>query len=483
MPLGQGLMSERAYRALLIGNASYQGLPELNGPAVDVAELHKALLDPETGLHSEGQFVGPLVDLTADQMRREIAMFFGSGQEGEQLLFYFSGHGERSFGNDLWLCGTNTIIGRDDQLIATALEAATIAKLMRNSNATAKVIILDCCYSGGFFKGDGDLPYHLRGAGCFGLFSTHGHVRAEDVAKSGTPSPFTGALIDALRSTAVDRDDDGFADIDDIYLSVLDRLRQADRPVPTRSMSGSTVGTVALARRRRGVRAPVTGPEPPRWPEWVILPTGPPPMVPVPPKEPRFRMAQALVTNRQYAQFLAEPENRQWRLGELPVPGYLAHWQGNGFAVLSEHPVVNVTPLAAEAYTRWVTRRWGRELRLPRADEWETAARAGRARDDFASADADFGRVNFRGSEGRLSATGVFPLNDYGVADLVGNAYDLCLAPGSASAAEGVIGCGGTFRTPRHLLDRPRRVDPGECRSDLGFRCVQPIPEGGCPDE
>ena len=173
-------MSERAYRALLIGNATYQALPKLNGPPIDVAELHKALLDPETGLHGEGQLVGPLVDLTTDQMRREIAGFFGSGRHGEQLLFYFSGHGTPSDEQDLWLCGTNTITGRDDQLIATALEAATIEKLMRDSGAEAKIIILDCCHSGGFFKGDGDLPYHLRGEGCYGLFSTHGHKLAED---------------------------------------------------------------------------------------------------------------------------------------------------------------------------------------------------------------------------------------------------------------------------------------------------------------
>lgn len=476
-------MSERAYRALLIGNATYQALPKLNGPPIDVAELHKALLDPETGLHGEGQLVGPLVDLTTDQMRREIAGFFGSGRHGEQLLFYFSGHGTPSDEQDLWLCGTNTITGRDDQLIATALEAATIEKLMRDSGAEAKIIILDCCHSGGFFKGDGDLPYHLRGEGCYGLFSTHGHKLAEDTAKPGLPSPFTGALIEALRSGAVDRDDDGFVDIDDIYLCVLDRLRQAERPTPTRSMSGPTIGTVALARRRCRAADRAARREQLSWPESVILPTGPPPMAPVPPEAPRFRIAQALVTNNQYAQFLSEPENREWRLGVLPVPGYLAHWQGDGFAVLREHPVVNVTPLAAEAYTRWATRRWGRELRLPRLDEWEAAARVGRARDDFASADADAGRVNFRGSEGRLSATGVFPLNDYGVADLIGNAYDLCLAPGSTSVADGVIGCGGTFRTPRHLLGRPLRVDPGECRSDLGFRCVQPVPGGGCLDE
>jgi formylglycine-generating enzyme len=475
-------MAERAYRALLIGNANYRSLPQLNGPPADVVELHKALLDPETGLHGEGQIAGPLVDLTADRMRHEIAAFFGSGRKGEQLLLYFSGHGTRSDAHDLWLCGTSTITGRDDQLIATALEAATITKLMRDSSATAKIIILDCCYSGGFFK-DGELPYHLQGAGCFGLFSSYGHELAEDVSKPGTPSPFTSALIEALRSAAVDRDDDGFVDIDDIYLCVLDRLRQAERPVPTRSMSGSTVGTVALARRSRMAAYRAGRPEQPRWPEGVILPTGPPPMVPVPPDAPRFRIAQTMVTNRQYAQFLADSENRDWRPGTLPAPGYLAQWQGDGFAVLSEHPVVNVTAMAAEAYTRWASRRWGREVRLPRADEWESAARAGRTRDDFATADADAGRVNFRGSEARLSATGVFPLNEYGVADLIGNAYDLCLAPGAVSAAEGVIGCGGTFRTPRHLLGRPVRVDPRECRSDLGFRCVQEVvqavPEGG----
>jgi formylglycine-generating enzyme len=477
-------MSERAYRALLIGNARYQGLPHLYGPPVDVAELREVLLDPSTGLYSAGQVVGPLVDLTADQMRREIAAFFGSGREGEQLLLYFSGHGARSItANDLWLCGVTTTTGRDDELIATALEAATVEKLMRASSATAKVIILDCCHSGGFFKGDGDLPYHLQGMGCFGLFSTHDYRKTPDTTEPGTPSPFTGALIEALWSGALDRDDDGFVDIDDIYLCVLDRLRRASRPVPTRSMSGPTVGTVALARRSRRTVGSGMRPEPPRWPEGVILPKGPPPMVPVPPESPRFRMAQALVTNGQYAQFLAEPENRKWRLGALPVPDYLGQWQGDGFAVLREHPVVNVTALAAEAYTRWATLRWGKELRLPRAEEWEAAARAGRTRDDFASADASAGRANFRGSEARLSATGVFPLNDYGVADLIGNAYDLCLAPGSASAAEGVIGCGGTFRTPKHLLGRPLRVGPEECRSDLGFRCVQPIAEGGCLDE
>jgi formylglycine-generating enzyme required for sulfatase activity len=204
-------------------------------------------------------------------------------------------------------------------------------------------------------------------------------------------------------------------------------------------------------------------------------------MVPVPPDDPAFHMARTLVTNRQFAQFLADDGNADWLPGcrlarELADRDYLRHWTGGEFPeALSEHPVVCVSAFAAQAFADWAAARWQVPLRLPRRHEWETAARAGRPTPDFATADVADGIVSYRETDAALTAVDELGSNPYHIGDLLGNACDLCLVDGAEGVAAGVLKCGGSYWTPRHLLTSCSRLRPDECREDVGFRCVQTL--------
>jgi formylglycine-generating enzyme required for sulfatase activity len=100
-----------------------------------------------------------------------------------------------------------------------------------------------------------------------------------------------------------------------------------------------------------------------------------------------FAIARTEVTRAAFARFVAETG---WRadgpcsfLADGPTNRWdsdIAHdWRSPGFAQDDRHPVVCVNLADAKAYAAWLSRKTGRVFRLPSANEWEYAARAGTA--------------------------------------------------------------------------------------------------------
>ena len=109
-----------SYRALLIGNSVFDedaGLNPLNAPVKDVARLHRALVDPETGLFDD-DMVRLVTERTCDDILDELDRFFAAGRKDDLLLLYYSGHGVLDERNHLYLCGRDT---RSDRLLRTAV--------------------------------------------------------------------------------------------------------------------------------------------------------------------------------------------------------------------------------------------------------------------------------------------------------------------------------------------------------------------------
>jgi FtsK/SpoIIIE family/Caspase domain len=135
--------------ALLVANDNYHipGLQPLYAPVNDATQLRELLRDPEIGgfdrtdlLVNDGKYV---VELGIERMFRD------AGPE-DVVLLYFSGHGLRTRQN-LYLATSNTDASA---LSSTAVSAAFIRELIRDSAAAAKIILLDCCYSGAFLGSD-----------------------------------------------------------------------------------------------------------------------------------------------------------------------------------------------------------------------------------------------------------------------------------------------------------------------------------------
>jgi formylglycine-generating enzyme required for sulfatase activity len=127
-----------------------------------------------------------------------------------------------------------------------------------------------------------------------------------------------------------------------------------------------------------------------------------------------FWLGKFEVTNRQYAQFLAEqPYGTQ-----APFLWDDPRYHG------PDQPAVGVTMMDAAAYCRWAG------LQLPTEAQWEyAAAGGGQLKYPTANGEISHDLANIQGTDGRdqwefTSPVGSFPPNPFGLYDMAGNAWE-----------------------------------------------------------
>ncbi|MCA2214025.1 caspase family protein [Jidongwangia harbinensis] len=233
------------YRALLIGNSTYpadeHNLQPLRGPVKDIAALHRALVDRDTGLFADID-VTLVPEATSGRAIRALGRFFGTAERDQVLLFFFSGHGRLDQHGRLHLCMQDT---DSADLLATAVSSARINEFADASRARNVVIVLDCCHAGAF-RG-GDVPDTVAGPGRYVLTSCRGSQLANDATVDNGTSVFTQHLVDGLLTAAPDHDGDGYVGFSDLYTYVDRRMRESGKQIPQRRVDGD--GDVRLARR------------------------------------------------------------------------------------------------------------------------------------------------------------------------------------------------------------------------------------------
>lgn len=226
------------YRALLVCNSVFPEdpavMPELNGARVDGLHLWRALTNPDTGMFSAEE-IDFLQERTHTEIESEAERFFQRAQVDDVLLFYYSGHGRRTLSSQLFLCARDTT---KDTLRSSGISCEKINQMMVESSARAIIVILDCCYSGGFVKGEDNLSDALEGQGIYVIAAADAVATTPDAKQPRQPSPFTAALATALVSET------GEGDLDALFARLTRAIRH---PRPTKNFDGS--GTVRIAKR------------------------------------------------------------------------------------------------------------------------------------------------------------------------------------------------------------------------------------------
>jgi hypothetical protein len=111
----------------------------------DVDALVSVLTRPEIG----GFKVTTLVNQPSHVVRRAIEGFYADRSREDLVLFYFSGHGIKGDGSELFLATVDT---DRKYLASTAVASSFIRELMRASRAQQQIVLLDCCYAGAFAR-------------------------------------------------------------------------------------------------------------------------------------------------------------------------------------------------------------------------------------------------------------------------------------------------------------------------------------------
>ncbi|WP_381795517.1 AAA domain-containing protein [Streptomyces niveus] len=265
-------------RALLIGNEHYDDgrfLP-LASVRADVWGLAQVLKHRNIGNFVSVQTVS---DLTADDMRAAIGEFLQDRDEDELALVYVSGHGVRTVRDG----GEFHFVAKDtdyDSVAATGVSAGFLNDSLEECVAPQKIVMIDCCRSGGFAVGlrtsdrrpdssvakSGEQP-PLTSRGVYVLSSSRAGEDSFADAGSGDdvkPSAFTGEVIEALRTGKVSKDGGSEVKVSDLFHYVNRRMRAQDggRQVPVHSAHGVD-DRIVIADSPFG-RAPILDPLSPR---------------------------------------------------------------------------------------------------------------------------------------------------------------------------------------------------------------------------
>lgn len=201
-----------------------------------------------------------------------------------------------------------------------------------------------------------------------------------------------------------------------------------------------------------------------------------------------FYLGAFEVTNQQFEIF--DPAHQQLR------PEYQRGSDGDN------HPVEPVTWQQAQLYTRWLSKKEGRQYRLPTEAEWEYAARANTTTRLYWGNDFwDRNKANLGGLHSNIETSrldgykksapvGSFPANPWGLYDMVGNSYEWVsdwwhpnliqdsIDPRGPDSGKIRMGKGGSWTT-RHYAIYAGEDDgnnPADLADTRGFRLLVEIP-------
>src|SRR6185437_10015528 len=251
-PGGRGRRS-----ALLITTAAYADtqLLWLRPPVSGAQDFAAALADPKAG----GFAVEMLADGTETEARLAIQRFLADRSPDETVVLYLACHAIRDRAR-LYFAATDTWLRYPQR---SALPASTVIGELDLCGAGNRLLILDCCFSGGFAeeKGELDLATELGLPGR-GIALLSGS-RAREYSYEGRPigaelprSVFTEGLAVGLATGAADVDGNGIVTDAEAYNYAYRHVSQnAPRQAPQYYLEDGH-GDIILARAQ-----PRTGPQ------------------------------------------------------------------------------------------------------------------------------------------------------------------------------------------------------------------------------
>jgi|GEM_PF-3932354 len=138
--------SMRVRRALVIGNDTYKTVPKLSNAREDARTI-------ALNLTSVGYQVTLKLDLNEKEMKSALRTFATQVQGGDEVLFYFAGHGVQ-LGNANYLLPTDIVGDSEAQVKDEAIQLQRVLDDMSERKAKFTLAVIDACR---------DNPFKLSG--------------------------------------------------------------------------------------------------------------------------------------------------------------------------------------------------------------------------------------------------------------------------------------------------------------------------------
>ena len=242
-----------ASRAVLIGTSNYKELDQLPAIARNLESLQALFTSPDLwGLPARNCRIIPDPKSPAEVLD---TIHRAASEADDTLLVYYAGHGLLDpYTDDLYLALTNS---EPDRLYTAIRYEDLRREMIEVAHAAAKVVLLDCCYSGramlGGMSGSTEIADQARIEGTYLMTASADTVKAQaPVGEEFTA--FTGEIVTALGSGLPDGPD--LLNVETLYWHVRAQLVAKRRPTP-QQRAGNDGGMIVLARNRRGVRSAV----------------------------------------------------------------------------------------------------------------------------------------------------------------------------------------------------------------------------------
>ncbi|MCO1581499.1 caspase family protein [Crossiella sp. SN42] len=248
----------RLSRAVLIGTSDYlhaEELPPLPAVGNNLADLRRALTDPDTGILDRGQCtVIDTPDSPASLLDRLAAV---AGQAEDLLLVYYAGHGIRHPVKERLFLGVRQTSQRS--LWGTGVPFDSVREIIEGSPARTRLLLLDCCYSGLAVSTMSTAGVDIQEVDVRGTAVIASSPRNE---RSHSPvgeahTAFTGEVIRLLQDGSPLRD--APLTVQQLFRSVSAALARRELPRPKGSL-GDTSGDLLLRRESRGPGVKVVEP-------------------------------------------------------------------------------------------------------------------------------------------------------------------------------------------------------------------------------
>lgn len=190
-------------KALIIGNDGYEFVARLQNARADAQAMAKSLSD--LGYH-----VTLKIDLSEKGMRATIRQFKESVNSGDEVLFFYAGHGLQ-LGGANYLLPTDVKGESEDQVKDEAVQLQRLLDDMSEKNAKFTLALIDACRDNPFPRrgraiGGRGLAPTMAASGQMIIFSAGSGQQALDKVGSADRSPnglFTRILLEEMYAPGV----------------------------------------------------------------------------------------------------------------------------------------------------------------------------------------------------------------------------------------------------------------------------------------